>query len=193
MNDCVMSLNLKFVSPFKKSLLLTKKEKCVCAETFQEMIYPLKENLYNYILKSLNFSEDANDIFQETVLRAYKYINSFTVRDDDKKRSFKTWIFSIAHNEIKHYHKKKWNPVKTIANHSNLVHDRFNEEIVRDIYELARQLKPKQRNVFFLYYYNKFSIREICAITKLKEGNIKFILNQSRKKIKKKLGVKNGK
>ena len=160
----------------------------ISAGLFHEMIYPLKENLYNFILKSLNFSEDANDIYQDTILRAFKYINSFK-----RKSSFKTWIFSIANNEIKRYFKKTKVPVERIDENSNIVLENEIEEKVREVYEVARGLDPKQRNVFFLYYYNKFSIMEINEITGLKQGNIKFILNRSREKIKQKLGVKNGK
>ena len=49
---------------------------------------------------------------------------------------------------------------------------------------MAGTLKPRQREVFFLYYYNGFNISEIAAITGLTEVNIKFILYQARKAVK---------
>ena len=172
----------------KKAALFFRREDAspISAETFLQLLQPLKENLYNFIFKSLNFSEDADDVFQETVLRAFKYKSSF-----NRKNPFKTWLFTIAHNEIKRYFNKKKKMQSTnIIREAEAVIDAGCERMVGDIYEVARQLAPNQRRVFFLFYDQRFSIREINEITGLKEGNIKFILNRSREKIKQKLGVK---
>jgi len=180
----------------KKAAALFKKKEAatINAETFQQLLTPLKENLYNFIFKALNFSRDADDVFQETLLRAFKYRNSFK-----RKNPFKTWLFTIAHNEIKSYFNKNKKLPHTVnidlEEQLNIVYDTETvvdagyDQMVRDIYEVAQQLTPNQRRVFFLFYDQRFSIREISEITGLKEGNIKFILNQARKKIKKKLGV----
>lgn len=63
----------------------------------------------------------------------------------------------------------------------------LNKTRVQDVYDVAESLDPKKRQVFFLFYYNRFSINEIKEITGIKEGNIKFILNQCREEIKSKL------
>jgi RNA polymerase sigma-70 factor (ECF subfamily) len=162
------------------------------------MLSPVKKNLYNFIFKALNFSEDADDVFQETVLRAFKYINSYK-----KKHSFKTWLFTIAHNEVKRYYRKNKDKTGNRVPGTLGVDDFADEiiadnesgeiELIRDIYEIAAELNPKQRNVFFLFYNNKFSIKEIGEITGLKEGNIKFILNRCREIIREKLGVRSKK
>ena len=171
-----------------KAAAFFKKEETITAETFQCLLNPIKENLYNFIFKALNFCEDANDIYQETILRAFKYRGSFK-----QQGSFKTWIFTIAHNQVKGY----FNQLKKMPGvelEDQLIvedADAGNEILVHDIYEVARQLTPQQRRVFFLFYDQGFSIREIIEITGLKQGNIKFILNQAREKIKQKLGVKN--
>lgn len=158
---------------------------------FKQMLGPVKENLYNFIYKALNFSEDADDVYQEAVLRAFKYRNSY-----NRSHSFKTWLFTIAHNEVKRYfNKHKKNRVDTVLEEHLYINDEgVNDQLVRVVYDTAQLLEPKQRRVFFLFYDQGFSIREISGITGLKEGNIKFILNQSREKIKEKLkeGGKNG-
>jgi RNA polymerase sigma-70 factor (ECF subfamily) len=173
----------------KKAAALFKKEEPITAETFQFLLNPIKENLYNFIFKALNFCEDANDIYQETILRAFKYRASY-----NRQGSFKTWIFTIAHNQVKGYFNQlKKMPEVDLAEQLNIAGevDSRHETLVHDIYEAARQLTPQQRRVFFLFYDQQFSIRETGEITGLKQGNIKFILNQAREKIKQKLGVKN--
>lgn len=198
MKDVEMSLNLNFRPVLKDAFSFIKKEKRVDALAFREMLNPVKENLYNFIFKALNFSEDAEDVFQETVLRALKYINSFKTDN-----SFKTWIFTIAHNEIKGYYRKNKDKNRNLLSDGpwgedveaeiSAENENVEKDLVRDIYEIAAGLNPKQRKVFFLFYDNKFSLKEISNITGLKEGNIKFILNQSRGIIKDGLGVKSKK
>ena len=46
---------------------------------------------------------------------------------------------------------------------------------------------PAQREVFFLFYYNRFSIAEIAAICSLRQGNVKFILNRGREAVRRAL------
>jgi len=151
---------------------------------FWELASPHKQKLYNFILKSLNYSEFADDVFQETVLRALKYFKSFK-----KEKNFTTWLYTIAHNEIKRHYKE--NKKRTlISDMDRLKGTRVNnsQELAEEVYRYAEQLKPKQREVFFLFYYSGFTISEISRIVGLKAGNIKFILNQARSSIKKLIG-----
>ncbi|MCP4213952.1 MAG: sigma-70 family RNA polymerase sigma factor, partial [bacterium] len=64
------------------------------------------------------------------------------------------------------------------------------EELVTDIYRMAQQLKPKWRQVFFLFYDQRFSVKEIAGIMNLKEGNVKVILTHARNRVKETMGVK---
>jgi RNA polymerase sigma-70 factor (ECF subfamily) len=159
------------------------------AGAFQILLNPVKENLYNFILKALNFSEDAQDVYQETVLRAFKYKHTY-----DENRPFKTWLFTIAHNEIKRHFKKSGEIPGAAGTVEQLAHtpDDADNTWVRDIYDIAATLNPNQRKVFFLFYDQRFSIKEISRITGLRQGNIKFILNRARERIKEKLGIEGG-
>jgi RNA polymerase sigma-70 factor (ECF subfamily) len=187
MIEITMSMKPDYIGlALKKAAAFFTREEAVTGETFLQLLNPVKENLYNFIYKTLSYSEDADDVYQETVLRAFKYRNSF-----DPNASFKTWIFTIAHNEIKcHFNKNKKSPAShclELEDHLDIADDSEDETLVHDIYEVAQQLTPQQQRVFFLFYDQRFSLKEIIEITGLKEGNIKFILNQAREKIKEKL------
>ncbi len=151
---------------------------------FWELVKPHKQKLYNFIQKSLNFSEDANDIFQDTVLRAFKYFKSYS-----KEKNFHTWLYTIAHNEIKRHYKKarKHAPI-TDMDRLKAPEANDSQELVKEIYRFAKSLKPRQREVFFLFYYSGFTISEVSHITDLKAGNIKFLLNQARNSLKRIFG-----
>jgi RNA polymerase sigma-70 factor (ECF subfamily) len=171
------------VSRMKRS-----RELAATGTLFWELVSPHKHKLYNFIRKSLNFSEDANDVFQETVLRALRYFRSYK-----EEKKFNTWLFAIAHNEIKKHYKK-------VSQHTSFTDmDRLkapeandSQELAKEVYQFAESLKPKQREVFFLFYYNGFTISEVSQITKLKPGNIKFHLSQARHSLKKIFGEQNG-
>ena len=160
-------------------------------EDFWEFIKPFKEKLYNFIIKALNFSEDGEDIYQETVLKAYKNMSGFK-----KKSSLKTWFFSIANNEIRQYYKKKKRDetYKTNFSTSNAfeISGPKKNILVESIYEIAQKFSLKYKQVFFLFYYNRFSIEEINEITGVKKGSVKYILNSCRERVKKELGGEDG-
>lgn len=176
---------MSMAAAVEKAAGLFKREKSAAldADSFQELLEPLKDHLYNFIFKSLDFSEDAGDVYQDTVMRAFKYRSGFRTG-----ANFKTWIFTIAHNQVKHFFNKhkKFRHRSETQSLLNIPDDSHNHEqqLVRDVYQLAGQLKPDQRKVFFLFYDQQFSINEISRITGLKEGNIKFILNRCREQIK---------
>jgi RNA polymerase sigma-70 factor (ECF subfamily) len=150
-------------------------------ELFWELIVPQEKKLFNFLHRALNFSEDSSDLYQEVVLRAWRYFPSF-----DRERSFSSWIFAIAHNEMKKYFKKckADQPVIPLALLAADPAAPVGDPDVERIYGAARRLSPRQREIFFLFYYNRFSIAEIAAICKLRRGNVKFILSRGREAVR---------
>jgi RNA polymerase sigma-70 factor (ECF subfamily) len=139
--------------------------------------------------KSLSFSEDADDVFQETLLRALKYFHSY-----DEEKSFDTWLFTIAHNEVKRHFRNARRRSSLPLVESLIAQDQGSrKDFVRDVYRFADGLRPKHREIFFLFYDSGFRISEISRITGLREGNVKFILNRARQALKERFGEENGK
>jgi len=157
-----------------------KEEDAARAALFWDMLIPVKERLYGYIRKTLNFSADTDDVYQETILHAYKYIRNY-----QDARDFGSWLFGIAQNEIKKHYKR--NPrinVSLDAERLGLQDTGPERQTIEEIYRFAEQLKPRQREVFFLFYDQGFTIPEIAGITGLGKGNIKFILNRARQALR---------
>jgi len=150
-------------------------------ELFWEFLASRQKKLFNFLHKALNFSEDSKDLYQEVVIRAWRYFPSF-----DRQRNFSTWIFAIAHNEIKKYFKKRKAGLPVISLTLLAVEPAatVGNPAVDLIYGAARKLPLKQREIFFLFYYNNFSIAEIAAICDLRQGNVKFILNRGREAVR---------
>jgi RNA polymerase sigma factor (sigma-70 family) len=155
---------------------------------FWEYLEPIKHRIYNFILKSLGFSQDADDVYQDTVLHAFQYFRTFK-----KDKDFVIWIYSIARNEIKKHYKKASRTAGSLdaallpSPDASHIH-----QLAREIYRFANNLGLRQREVFFLFYDSGFTIAEISRVTGLREGNIKFILNQARQNLRSIMGEKNG-
>ena len=162
-----------------------ERETAMSKTAFLDKLAPCKHKIYNYIRKSLNFSADADDVFQETVLHAFQYIRSYNEDSD-----FGAWLFGIAHNELKKHYKKIPQTASSIEldrlSSADTSHTRH---LVGEVYRYAERLNPRQREVFFLFYDGGFTMAEISGITGLREGNIKFILNRARNALKTTLGV----
>jgi RNA polymerase sigma-70 factor (ECF subfamily) len=154
------------------------------AVRFWDLARPHKQKLYNYIQKSLAFSTDADDVFQDTLLRGLRYFRTY-----QGTRSFPTWLFAIAHNEIRRHFRRARRqvpaaPLERLPSPGQNV----DRTLVREVYRLAERLKPKAREVFFLFYDSGFSVAEISSVTRLRQGNVKFILNRARMALRKSLG-----
>ncbi|MCK5377567.1 MAG: sigma-70 family RNA polymerase sigma factor [Acidobacteria bacterium] len=69
---------------------------------------PYRDQLYKSALRMTRSVEDAEDLIQETYLKAYKYYARFT-----EGTNFKAWLFKIMKNTfINSYRKKKLQPPK---------------------------------------------------------------------------------
>jgi len=152
---------------------------------FWELASPHKQKLYNFIHKALSFSEEADDVYQETLLRGLKYIRSY-----DEKKNFGSWLFAIAHNEVKKHLKNSRGRARFALAESLPAQDGSpRAALVREVYLFAEGLKPRHKEIFFLFYDSGFSIAEISHITGKRSGNVKFILNRARKVLRERLGA----
>jgi RNA polymerase sigma-70 factor (ECF subfamily) len=187
-NHCPILISGHKINERIASKLKVKEGSNAASDLFWEHLSPHKLKLYNFVHKSLNFSEEADDVFQETILRALKYFRSYK-----KDLNFAAWLFSIGHNGIKKHFKKAGK--RPILNEVEGVGTTLTkqQDLVKDIYLYAEKLEPRCREVFFLFYYNGFTISEISRIIHMKEGSIKAFLNQARNTLRELLGEDNAK
>jgi RNA polymerase sigma factor (sigma-70 family) len=152
---------------------------------YTHLVDKYKDRVFSIALKILRNREDAEEMAQETFVKAYKSIHSF--RGDSK---FSTWLFRITYNSsISEVRKKK----QTI---SSLDEDRYQgetEEIELDgpvgerraeyVKAALGKLDPEDYTLILLYYFDNQSVEEITRVTKLSESNVKVKLHRARKKL----------
>lgn len=164
---------------------------------FAILVDKYETKVFNYVNYLMNNREDAEEMVQDTFVKAYRSLSQF--RGD---AAFSTWLIRIAHrNCLTHFRKKAPLNVslENVTNSSagNMVHSPTKSLHLDDRQQVLNralaQLKPDERSAVTLFYYQELSLQEICDVTDLTLSNVKILLHRSRKKlleILKEMGVK---
>ena len=154
-------------------------------QAFGNLVKNYQAPVYSLCYRMLGNSRDAEDAAQECFIRAYQYLNRF-----DPKRSFATWLLSIAsHYCIDRMRKRQLNTISTDELPAEIVPDRFAPNPERDldkrekemkIQQLLSDLQPKDRAVIILRYWHECSEVEIAETLDLSVSAVKSRLYRSR-------------
>lgn len=144
-------------------------------EAFDMLLKRHQDKTFNYILRIVKNEDIANDIFQDTFVKAILTIRQGRYTENGK---FPAWICRIAHNLIIDYYRqdKFDNMLSTnmdevdVLNKKELcegtIEDRIiNDQIKDDVKLLITQLPDLQREVLTMRYYKNLSFKEIAEKT----------------------------
>lgn len=144
-------------------------------EAFDTLLKRHQDKVYTYILRMIRNEDIANDIFQETFVKAILTIKQGRYTENGK---FPAWISRIAHNLIiDWFRQEKSENLQSadledvdILNRKELceatIEDMMISEQIRDdIKTLITQLPPLQREVLMMRYYQNLSFKEIAQAT----------------------------
>jgi RNA polymerase sigma-70 factor (ECF subfamily) len=142
---------------------------------FDTLLERHKRHIYAYIIYTVKDTDLADDIFQDTFIKAITTIRQGKYTETGK---FKAWIMRIAHNLIidMFRQKKQENTISNdsyefdLLNNLNLCDDTFESQLVKaqvmqDVKKLVCYLPDKQREVLEMRYYKDLSFQEIADIT----------------------------
>lgn len=166
----------KIISDLKNSL---HKERA-----FTLLIREYQEPLYWQIRHMVTKHEDADDILQNTFLKAWSAIDAF--RGDSK---ISTWLFRIAVNETLTFLEKEkkiiCTDIDTSAIAQHLQSDNYfdGDATQLQLQEAINQLPDKQRLVFNLKYFQEMKYEEMSAILGTSIGALKASYHHAIRKI----------
>ncbi|OIQ39394.1 MAG: RNA polymerase [Bacteroidetes bacterium MedPE-SWsnd-G1] len=153
----------------------------ILVQRYQNMVFALS-------LKMLKHREEAEEVAQDTFVKAYKSIAKF--KGDSK---FSTWMYRIAYNtcldrikgNVKFNNNVEINDVT--SNELEAVEHIFEgierKERSEIIQGCMNQLPDEERVIVHLFYFEEQSLKEIEEITQLTASNIKVKLHRARKKL----------
>jgi RNA polymerase sigma-70 factor (ECF subfamily) len=142
---------------------------------FDVLLNRYKNSIYSYIFFIVRNREMAEDIFQETFVKAIMTIKQGRYTENGK---FRAWINRIAHNLIIDNYRQEKNEqtisndecgVDLLNNHklsNGTIEDEIvKEQILSDVKKLIDYLPENQREVLILRYYQDLSFKDIADIT----------------------------
>ena len=144
-------------------------------EAFDTLLNRHQNRVFTYILRIVKDSEVANDIFQDTFVKAITTIKQNRYSEAGK---FGAWITRIAHNLIFDYYRQERSenlqscdlPDLDILNRKDLSEETIEDKLVthqihNDIKRLVKALPELQREVLVMRYYHDMSFKEIADAT----------------------------
>lgn len=165
---------------------------------FEEEFLPQIESLYTFAYHLTYNEEDANDLVQETYLKAYRFIDKYK-----EGTNAKAWLFKILKNVfINQYRRKSKQPTKVdyedivkyqdkedsrYSSYMDLREEMFQHMIGDEVTNAINALPVDFRVVILLCDIEGFTYEEISKIIDIPIGTVRSRLHRARNMLKEKL------
>ena len=173
-------------------MVLTDKEivemlacKLTRREGFEALVRQYSERLYWKIRHIVLAHDDADDVLQNTFLKAWQALDSF-----QGKSSVSTWLYRIAVNEsLDHLRKHRGGAAASLEDASGvanrLLADSYfdGDRTEALLHEAVSMLPDVQRTVFTMKYFEEMKYSEISKVLGTTEGALKASYHLAVKKI----------
>jgi RNA polymerase sigma-70 factor (ECF subfamily) len=160
-------------------------------DAFGELVTRYQQSVFNVCYRLLGNYGDAEDITQNTFIRAYQRLHTY-----DDQRPFGPWIRKIATNLCFNVFQK--HPIdsvpfeeryhRTSLKNGNSPEEKYNKiEKAERIHQAILGLPPKHRMIIELRHYQDLSYQEISETLNLPISDVKSYLFRGRKILAKRL------
>lgn len=165
---------------------------------FEQEALPHMDVLYNYALRTTNSPEDADDLVQETYLKAYRFWDKY-----EKGTNVRAWLFRIMKNSyINRYRKESKEPEKVdyedvqnfyntiradAADANDLQESMFGNLLEDDVAKAIADLPEEFRTVVILCDIEGLTYEEIADFFDIPLGTVRSRLHRGRKLLRAKL------
>jgi RNA polymerase sigma-70 factor, ECF subfamily len=148
-------------------------------EAFGELVRLYESRLYHYILQLTSHAHDAQDLTQDTFLKAWRSIRGFRAGS-----SLTAWLFTIARRTaLNHFRSRKHESGEALPEEADPVTPALllEQREERDrVWTIARRLKPAQYEALWLRYGEGFSIAETARILSCNSIRLRVLLHRAR-------------
>ncbi len=157
------------------------------APSFDCIVQPYREQLWHYCRKLTGSPWDAEDLLQDTLLKAFSSLSRI-----GQTMNAKSYLFRIATNIwIDHFRKKS---PQLLDMESEKIPDGDlvpYSEVLESVEILIHQLPAKQAAAILLAEVYRFTIRETAEMIGSTEGGVQSLLSRARANLKKQKAVEN--
>lgn len=158
---------------------------------FRTLVERFERPVYGLVLRMVHNSEQAEDIAQETFVKAWKALGRF-----DPERKFSSWLFKIAHNTaLDALRRRGEEPLSLDAPFGaeeeppelpadpaaeNPLRVALGREAGRVLEQALGELRPAYREILLLRFGEELAYEEIAEVTGLPLGTVKVHLFRAR-------------
>ena len=154
------------------------------------------KDIFTYVFRQTQNEELSKDLTQEIFIAMLKSIDRF----DDKKASFKTWLYKIASNKIIDSYRSTYYKYVTVVeevyedtlvNESGLEESLELKEDINEILDIVKTFNNNYQQIFRLKVFGDMTFSDIGSLLEKKKSTVKTRYYSTIRKIKKLLVVKN--
>jgi RNA polymerase sigma-70 factor (ECF subfamily) len=155
-----------------------KKAKKGDEKAFQQLIQEEKNKLFRIAYLYVKNENDALDIVQETVYKAF-----ISIKQLKEPNYFSTWLTRILINCALDFIRKNKNIIP-FAEVEDTSEERQPIEEKLDLVEAIRKLENPYKTVIILRYYKDLTIKQIADLLNCPEGTVKTNIHRAISKLK---------
>ncbi|MEK7583178.1 MAG: RNA polymerase sigma factor [Patescibacteria group bacterium] len=155
-------------------------------EQFEDIVQKHQRDILNFHYRLVGNRFEAEDLAQETFLKAYNKLES--LKEQDKAKS---WLYSIARNVTIDFFRRNKNrsiPLDNVilenyarATAVDYRADVMQSEVSQELQKCLAALSEDDRMIVKLLYYEGFSYKEICDLLNINQNTLKSRLHRARK------------
>lgn len=169
-------------------------DRCLSGDNraFNDLINCYKRQIFALIFRIVNDQNDAEDIAQETFIKAFRNLSSY-----NPSYPFITWLFKIAHNSAIDFLRARKPESLSIHDEENPLEIEDTDLSLEEKIESASQqeliertlgsLPPLYREILVLRHQQELSYEEISDTLNIPVGTVKIRLFRARDIMKQKL------
>lgn len=153
-------------------------------ELLQQFYARYRKELYLYLYSLSHIPELADDLLQETFLKAI-------ISLPDNHTNIRAWLYMVARNLYYNHRKKEKSKVfmEDLSEHLFTIEDNSLETLLHNekkqlLYQVLNQLDVTKREVLILQYFGNFSQKEIAAMLHISPENVRVQGYRGKKELK---------
>ncbi|WP_339314338.1 sigma-70 family RNA polymerase sigma factor [Paenibacillus sp. FSL R10-2734] len=147
-------------------------------DSFTALIDGMQERIYRMAYSYVRNKDDALEIVQETVYKAYISIHKL-----QQPQYFKTWIIKIAVNCSLDFIRKSKKVVYMDKDPESSYVSKPIEEVI-DLQEALGELDEKSRMIIVMRYFEDLPIKGIAGVLDMPESSVKTVIYRGLGKLK---------
>jgi RNA polymerase sigma-70 factor (ECF subfamily) len=169
--------------PRSAEALLVEQARRGDADAGYRFFHEYYPRIYRYLLWLTGRPDTAEDLAQETFVRAWRGLHTY-----DERAPLRPWLYRIAHREFLRMlrSRRPQTSLQEVAEHAEPRSGEWLEAM--ELRDAIRQLPAAEGEIVMLHYLEGYDCEEIAQIVRIPTGTVKYRLSEARAHLRRALG-----